>query len=105
MKSQADLVYRDFEASPALNEIIYKKLEKLNRYSNSILHSRVVVDMPHNHKNKGKLYRASIELDCNGIPIAVSQDDTSVHIALRDAFSAAERKVKAEEDKKRATRH
>jgi len=105
MKSNADLVYRDFDASPALNNIIHKKLEKLNRYSESILHTRVVVDIPHQHKHKGKHFRASIELDCNGMPIIVSHDDASVHIALRDAFSAAERKLKAKQDKKRAVRH
>jgi ribosomal subunit interface protein len=94
MKSAVDVLYRDLEASPALNEIISKKLEKLNRYSDQIIHSRVVLDTPHNRKHKGKQFRASIEIDIKGHPIAVAQDNESIHLAVRDAFITAERKVK-----------
>jgi len=101
MKANADVVYRDIDASPALNDIIYKKIEKLHRYSDAILHSRVVLDSPHKHKHKGKLFRASIEIGVKGSPITVSQDDTSVHVAVRDAFCALERKLK----ERKETRH
>lgn len=105
MKSNADVVYRDIDTSPALNDIIYKKIEKLHRYSDSIIHSRVVLDAPHRHKHKGKMFRASIELGMKGSPITVSQDDTSVHVAVRDAFTALERKLKEECAKRKDTRH
>lgn len=94
MKAAVDVVYRDLDFSAALNDVISKKLEKLNRYSDQIIHSRVVLDTPHNHKHKGKQFRASIELDIKGHPIAVTQDNESIHLAVRDAFSSAERKVK-----------
>lgn len=94
MKSAVAVVYRDLDSSAALNNIITKKLEKLNRYTDQIVHSRVVLDAPHQHKHKGKQYRASIELDIKGHPIAITQDDESIHIAVREAFSSAERKVK-----------
>jgi ribosomal subunit interface protein len=94
MKPAVDVVYRDLESSAALNHIITKKLEKLNRYTDLILHSRVVLDTPHHHKHKGKQYRASIELEMVGHPLAITQDDESIHVAVRDAFSSAERKVK-----------
>ncbi|MFL0808962.1 MAG: ribosome-associated translation inhibitor RaiA [Agarilytica sp.] len=105
MKANADVVYRDFDVSPALNDVIYKKIEKLHRYSDSIIHSRVVLDAPHKHKHKGNMFRASIELGLKGHPISVSQDDQSVHIAVRDAFSALERKLKEESSKRKDTRH
>jgi len=94
MKPAVDVVYRDLDSSASLNQVIEKKLEKLNRYSNQILHSRVVLDTPHNHKHKGKHYRASIEIDIKGHPVAVTQDNESIHIAVRDAFISAERKIK-----------
>ncbi|MFC3116758.1 HPF/RaiA family ribosome-associated protein [Cellvibrio fontiphilus] len=94
MKPAVDVVYRDLDSSAALNDIITKKLEKLNRYTDQIVHSRVVLDAPHQHKHKGKQYRASIELDIKGHPVAITQDDESIHVAVRDAFSSAERKVK-----------
>ena len=71
MKPAVDVVYRDLDSSAALNEIITKKLEKLNRYTDQIVHSRVVLDTPHNHKHKGKQFRASIELDIKGHPVVI----------------------------------
>ncbi len=94
MKTAVDVLYRDLDSSAALNEVITKKLEKLNRFSDQILHSRVVLDTPHNHKHKGKQFRASIEIDIKGHPIAVTQNNESIHLAVRDAFNSAERKVK-----------
>ena len=94
MKPAVDVLYRDLDFSASLNEVILKKIEKLNRYSDQIIHSRVVLDTPHNHKQKGKQFRASIEIDIKGYPIAVTQDNESIHLAIRDAFSSAERKVK-----------
>lgn len=94
MKYNPDVVFRDVEHSPALAYTINKKLEKLTRFSNDIIHSRVVIESPHNHKHKGRLFRASIELGVKGHPVTVSHDDASAHRALRDAFNAAERKLK-----------
>ncbi len=105
MKSSADVVYRDIDSSPALTSIIEKRLEKLSRFSDSLISTRVVLDSPHNHKHKGKLYRASIELAVKGSPMTVTHDDTSVHVAVRDAFQAAERKLKEVESRRRATSH
>ncbi len=88
------VTYRDLDASQALNSIIHKRLQKLERYSTDIKHSRVVLDSPHNHKHKGKQFRATVEIDIKGSPITITQDDPSIHIAVRDAFNAAERKLK-----------
>lgn len=105
MKPAVDVVYRDLDTSTALNEAINKRVEKLSRFSDQILHSRVVLATPHNHKHKGKQFRASIELDLKGHPIAVTRDDESIHIAIRDAFMSAERKLKQVTAKQRNVRH
>jgi ribosomal subunit interface protein len=105
MKPVVDVTYRDLDSSAVLNQIISKKVEKLTRYSDQIIHSRVVLDAPHHHKHKGKQYRASIELDIKGHPIAISHDDESIHIAVRDAFVSAERKVKQLVAKRREIRY
>lgn len=105
MKPAVDVVYRDLDASNALNSVIFKKFEKLSRYSDMITHSRVVLDTPHSHKHKGKQYRASIELSVRGKPVSVTHDDSSIHVAVRDAFNHAERKVKDMAGKRLAGRH
>ena len=94
MKPAVDVIYRDLDSSAALNEIISRKVEKLNRFTDQIMDRRVVLDTPHNHKHKGKQYRASIELDIKGGAVTVARDDESIHVAVRDAFLTAERKIK-----------
>ena len=105
MKSNAEVVYRDLDSSPALDDTIDRKLEKLYRFSDSIIHSRVVLDSPHKHKHKGKIFRASIEVDLKGAPLLVSHDDESMHLAVRDAFQTMERKLKEENAKRKQVRH
>jgi len=95
MTMASNVTYRDLDASEALNSIINKRLQKLGRFSSDIQHSRVVLESPHNHKHKGKEFRATVELDIKGSPITVSQNDTSIHVAVRDAFDVAERKLKS----------
>ena len=95
MKSNTHVVFRDVDHSPALAHTINKKLEKLERFSAAIIHSKVVLDSPSKRKSKGRLFRASIELGLKGNPIMVTQDSESAHIAVREAFIAAERKLKA----------
>jgi len=105
MKSNAEVVYRDLDASPTLNDTISKRIDKLYRFSDSIIHSRVVLDSPHKHKHKGKIFRASIEVDLKGAPLLVSNDDESMHVAVRDAFETMERKLKEESSKRKQIRH
>ena len=88
-----------FDADDTLLEFISKKVEKLHRFSDQIIHSRVVLDTPHNHKHKGKQYRASIELEIKGGAVTIARDDESIHVAVRDAFMSAERKIKQLSDK------
>lgn len=104
MKPAVDVIYRDLDTSTALNEIINKKVEKLSRFNDQIIYSRVVLESPHNHKHKGKQFRASIELDVQGRPLAVTQDDESIHVAVRDAFVSAERQIKKVTAKQRSIR-
>lgn len=104
MMYSTDIVFRDIQHSPALSARIYKKLEKLSRYSDSITHTRVVLDSPHNHKQKGKMFRASVELMHKGTPVIVSRDDIDAYVALRDAFDVVERKIKETSSRLRSHR-
>ncbi len=94
MPITSSVIYRDLDASNALNDTISKKLEKLSRYSQSIQTSKVTLLRPHQHHHKGRIYRAQIELDVKGKPILVSNDNESIHLAVKEAFASAERKLK-----------
>lgn len=105
MQTLNNVVYRDLDSSQALNTTIAKKLSKLNRISDQISSSRVVLETPHQHKHKGKLFRAQIELGVKGKPITLHQESSSIHIAVRDVFKAAERKLKEVSAKQSAGLH
>lgn len=104
MQNVSHVVYRDMDSSTALTSIIDKKLEKLARISDQISASRVVLETPHQHQHKGKLFRAQIELDVKGAPITLHKDNASIHIAVRDLFKAAERKLKEASSKQMASK-
>ena len=93
--ANCEITYHNLDSSPTLNEDINKRLEKLERFSSDIQHVRVVIDSPHNHKHKGKLFHVAIEINLKGSMIPASRDDTSVHVAVRDAFDTAERQLKS----------
>lgn len=105
MQIQNNVVYRDMDASQALNSTIAKKLQKLSRISDKISSSRIVIDSPNQHKGKGKLFRAQIELGLKGDSITLHQDNTSIHVAVRDVFKAAERKLKQVSNKRTYGKH
>ena len=93
MLAHTDVVFRDLQHSPALTQVISKKLARLGRLSETITRTRVVLDKPHKRQHKGEVFRASIELAVKGAPFTVVQDGATAHVAVRDAFLAAERKL------------
>ena len=48
--------FRNMDPSPAVEERIRQKAEKLERFHDRIVGCTVVVEAPHRHHHKGKLY-------------------------------------------------
>ena len=100
MQKDPEVTFRDVEASDALRQKIDQRIARLERYVDEIIGCRVVVDTPHRHKKKGKIYRVSIDVTVPGDEIVVNrnpEDDHShedVYVSVRDAFEAAERQLK-----------
>lgn len=97
------------EPSPAVEAKIEREAERLDRLSSSLIGISVVVDAPHRHSRRGGLYAISIEMRvANGPPIHVgrphhdAQGHEDVFVAMRDAFSAARRRLQDYIDKRRA---
>ncbi|USD23016.1 HPF/RaiA family ribosome-associated protein [Microbulbifer variabilis] len=100
-----NIVFRDIDKSAALSNTVSKKLHKLERYCGDIIHSRVVLEAPHQHKSKGKQYKASLELAISGNPVTISNENESIHRAVNDTFASAERCLKERSERKKAQRH
>jgi len=87
------------EKSDALDARIRERAEKLDQFAPNIMSCRVVVDMPHQHKNKGLLYRISVDVTLPGHEVAVTRSPDEhasfedPYVVVRDVFDATERQL------------
>lgn len=108
MQLPLQVTFRHMETSEALLADIEEKAEKLDRFSDQIMACRVVVEAPHQHHQKGKLFHVSIDLTVPGGEIVASRSadlnhaHEDVYVAVRDAFNAVKRQL---EDHARVQRH
>jgi ribosomal subunit interface protein len=99
---QPQVTIRDLPSSPALEDHLRKKAQKLNQYCHKINSCRIVLTIPQKHKHNGKLYCVRIDLTVPGKELVVNRKmDEDVYVAIRDAFHAAERKLETYERKRR----
>ncbi len=95
------------DPSPAVEARIRKKAEKLERFHDRIVGCTVVVEAPHRHHHKGKLYSVRVDISVPGKDLVVgkanSLDHTheDVYSAVRDAFDAVVRQIEDQTRKMR----
>ena len=104
MRIVADLpiqiTFHELDPSPAIEEIIHKKAQKLWRHFSRIVSCKVVVGKPHRHKQQGERFEIRIFIAVPNGEVVVDRqpgDDfghTDVRIAIDDAFRAADRQIK-----------
>ena len=88
------VTFHDLTHSVALESLIRDRAARLELYSADILACRVVVEMPQKKKHQGKLYNLRIELAVPQGEVAVNRHAREdVHVAIRDAFDAARRRL------------
>jgi len=99
MELPLQITWRDIPPSEAVEAAIREKAGKLEHFYDSIVSCHVVVEAPHAHHHKGKLYRLHIEIKVPGREIHVTRDPAQhqahedVYVAIRDAFDAARRQL------------
>ncbi len=101
MQNQLQIVFRGIDQSDAIEGAIHKKVEKLERQYDRITSCRVVVDAPHKHHHKGKLYQVTVNTTTPEGDVSVSGDKQDLYVAIRDAFSATGRQLSSIHDKNR----
>jgi ribosome-associated translation inhibitor RaiA len=93
------IAFRHMEPSPAVEADVLKHAEALARFHDRIMSCRVIVEAPHRHHRKGGLYRVAIDVRVpHGEIVAKSEAKNDhahedVYVAIRDAFSAASRRL------------
>jgi ribosomal subunit interface protein len=109
MQIPLQVSFRNMDPSPAVEARIREKAAKLERFHDRIIGCTVVVEAPHRHHYKGKLYNVRIEISVPGKnvvidrakPIDPAHED--VYVAIRDAFDAAVRRIEDQAKKMRGS--
>jgi len=72
--------FRDIDSSEFVEKRVREEIDKLERYFSRITSCRVVVEAPHRHHHKGKLYHLRIEIGVPGRPeIVVGHEGHDKH--------------------------
>lgn len=101
MQLPLQITFRNMDSSEAVEARVRSEAEKLDTLYDQIMHCRVVVEAHHKHRHKGNLYHVRIDLTVPGSELVVSREPDQhharedVYVAVRDAFNAACRQLKA----------
>jgi ribosomal subunit interface protein len=99
MKLPLQIAFHNMPHSEAIEELIREKAEKLDAFSDQIMSCRVVIEVPHKHHEHGNFYQVRVDITVPGEEIVINREASEhtafkdVHVALRDAFDAARRRL------------
>ncbi|MGH6954538.1 MAG: HPF/RaiA family ribosome-associated protein [Alphaproteobacteria bacterium] len=99
MQIPLEVKFRNMEPSPAIEANIRERAGRLERFFDRVIGCRVVVEAPHRHKRKGKLYNVRIDLSVPRREFLVTRSGPQNHahedvqVAIRDAFDALARQL------------
>jgi cold shock CspA family protein len=86
------ITFRHLTPSETLEADIHERVAKLEQAYAGIMGCRVLVELPHRHRQAGKRFHVRVEVTVpGGDPIIVSQDPSRLE-PLKDAEEAAHRK-------------
>jgi len=94
MKLPLQITTRNISLSEAAEENIREKAAKLNTFCDRITSCRVLVEVPHRHKQRGTTYNVHIDMTIPGTEIVVKKEQSEdLYVSIRDAFDAARRQL------------
>jgi ribosome-associated translation inhibitor RaiA len=99
MKVPLQITFRQLAPSPALTRRIQGLAARLERFSRHIMRCHVIVAPPPRHRRHGSLFAFHIDITLPDRGIAIRRAHPADHahedpyVALRDAFSAARRRL------------
>lgn len=102
MQIPLNLTTRRVELPPALDDLIRRKVEKLERFSDRIIRCDVVVEGPGERHESGGPYDVRLDISVPGSDLVVNQRTAeTLRGAIEAAFDAAERQVEEYSRKQR----
>ncbi|HLE21410.1 MAG TPA: HPF/RaiA family ribosome-associated protein [Vicinamibacteria bacterium] len=99
MELPLEITFRGLDRSDAIEASIRRRAAQLDRFFGRIMGCRVVVESPHQHHRKGRIYHVRVDLTVPGEELVVRRDPSQhaahedVYLAIHDAFREARRQV------------
>ena len=100
MQIPLQITFRDMEPSDAVEASIREKAAKLDQFYDQIMSCRVMVEAPHGHHHKGRLFQVRIDLTVPEGELLVTHEHhhkdsahEDVYVVIRDAFDAMKRQL------------
>jgi ribosome-associated translation inhibitor RaiA/cold shock CspA family protein len=99
MQLPLQITFRHMEPSAALEARIRQRAEELDQFFDRITACRVVVECGNRRHQQGNIFEVRVDLTVPGAEIVVGRDSGTnhghedAHVAVRDAFDAARRRL------------
>ncbi|RPI47470.1 MAG: ribosome-associated translation inhibitor RaiA [Betaproteobacteria bacterium] len=95
MQHPVRITVRGAERSAALEEAVMQRSQKLDQFFPQLIGLDVTIALEDHSKNQGNHYAVKLVLQIPGNDIVIDQQrDEDAYVAVRDAFDAAERRLK-----------
>ena len=106
MQIEPIISYQNIDHSPAVEDLVRRRIAALEKRHSRITGCEVTMDAPQNKKRHGRVFRVRLHLHLPGPDLSISreaahgsaQDD--LILAVNRAFSAAEKALKKQKKKK-----
>jgi ribosomal subunit interface protein len=99
MQKKLQIVFRGIDQSNAVEEAVHKKVDKLERQHDRITSCRVVLDAPHKHHHKGKLFQVTINVATPEGDVSVHDEQEDLYVSIKDAFAVTGRQLTENHEK------
>ena len=105
MEIEPIISYRNMDPSPAVTEVIRRRIAVLERMHDRITGCEVTLDAPQKHKAHGRVFRAHLSLHLPGPDFSVTREvaqgsaTDDLLLAVNRAFSGAENHLKRQKKK------
>lgn len=108
MEYPVQITFRGLEPTDAIKTAIEERAVKLERYYDKIESCKVVIESPHKHKQKGRIYEVKIRLGVPGEDIVVTREpsqhsahEDDLYLSINDAFKEVARRLEDHVRKRR----
>jgi len=107
MELPLQITFRNMDRSEWIEANVRRRAAELERYIDRITACRVIVEATSRSRHKGKTYHVRVDITVPGGEIVVKRDPPKraeredIRVAIRDAFTAAGRRLKDHAGKRR----